>query len=72
MYLDLPEIEGLVKSFEKDTKAIKDELIRICWFMRGSISYTEAHLLTGDERELIGKLIEANLETTKTTQLPFF
>ena len=40
--------------------------------MRGSLSYTESHLLTGEERELIGKLITENLETTKTTQMPFF
>ena len=40
--------------------------------MRGSLSYTEAHLLTADEREAIGKLINENLETTKNTQLPFF
>jgi len=72
LYLDLPGIEKLVKEYEADTKAIKDELLKICWFMRGSISYTEAHLLTSDERELIGKLIESNLEITKTTQLPFF
>ena len=68
----MPGIERLVKEFEKDAKAIKSELLKLCWFMRGSLSLTEAHLLTGEERELIGKLITENLETTKTTQLPFF
>ena len=68
----MPGIERLVKEFEKDAKAIKSELLKLCWFMRGSLSVTEAHLLTGEERELIGKLITENLETTKTTQLPFF
>ena len=68
----MPGIERLVKEFEKDAKAIKSELLKLCWFMRGSLSLTEAHLLTGEERDLIGKLITENLETTKTTQLPFF
>ena len=68
----MPGIERLVKEYEKDAKAIKEELIKLCWFMRGSLSYTEAHLLTSEEREAIGKLITENLETTKTTQLPFF
>ena len=68
----MPGIERLVKEFEKDAKAIKSELLKLCWFMRGSLSLTEAHLLTGEERELIGKLITENLETTKTTQMPFF
>ena len=68
----MPEIERLVKEFDKDAKAIKSELLKLCWFMRGSLSLTEAHLLTGEERELIGKLITENLNTTKETQMPFF
>ena len=72
MYLDTPGIEDLVKDYEKDTKAIKDELLKLCWFMRGSLSYTEAHFLTVEEREAIAKLVAENLETTKTTQMPFF
>jgi len=40
--------------------------------MRGSLSYSEAHLLTTDERLIISKLIEENLETTKNSGLPFF
>ena len=68
----MPGIERIVKEYEKDAKAIKEELIKLCWFMRGSLSYTEAHLLTSEEREAIGKLITENLETTKNTQLPFF
>lgn len=72
MPLDSEGIEKLVKDFDKEAKAIKDELIRLCWFMRGSLSYTEAHLLCADERAAIAKLIEENLETTKSTQLPFF
>jgi len=68
----MPGIEKLVKDYEKDTKAIKDELLKLCWFMRGSLSYTESHMLTLEEREAIAKLITENLETTKNTQLPFF
>ena len=49
----MPGIEKLVKDFEKDAKAIKDELLKLCWYMRGSLSYTEAHLLTGEEREAV-------------------
>jgi hypothetical protein len=40
--------------------------------MRGSLSYEEAYYLGPEEREIIGKLIEENIETTKKTQLPFF
>jgi hypothetical protein len=40
--------------------------------MRGGVSYSEAHLMTPDERDLVGKLIKSNLETTKESGLPFF
>ena len=72
MYLNIDEINSLVRQFEKDTKAIKDELFKICWYMRGSISISEAHLLSIEDREIIAKIIEDNLKTTKETQLPFF
>ena len=72
MYLDTDGIEKLVKQYESDTKAVKDELMRICWFMRGSISYSESLMLDVYEREIIGKLIKDNLETTKESGMPFF
>jgi hypothetical protein len=40
--------------------------------MRGSISYAQALMLTIEERTIIGKIIEENLETTKNSGLPFF
>ena len=72
MYLDTQGIEKLVKQYELDIKAIKDELLRICWFMRGSVSYFDSLMLDVEEREIIGKIISDNLETTKESGLPFF
>ena len=72
MYLNHERIEGLIKEFEKDTKAIKEDLLRMCWFMRGGLTYSESLMLTMEERELIGKIINSNLEITKETQMPFF
>lgn len=72
MYLNTEEIEKLVKNFEKDTKAVKSELYRLCWYMRGGLSLSEAFLLTYEDKEIIAKIIEDNLNTTKETQMPFF
>jgi hypothetical protein len=72
LYLDIDGINKVVKEFEKDTKAIKDELYRICWYMRGSISISESYQLSLEDREIIAKIIEDNLNTTKETHLPFF
>lgn len=72
LYLDIEGINKLVKDFEKDTKAVKDELFRFSWFMRGGLSVTEAYLLSPEDREILAKLIDDNLETAKKTQMPFF
>ena len=40
--------------------------------MRGGLSYEEAFFLGPDEREVISKVVEENIEITKKTQLPFF
>jgi len=40
--------------------------------MRGGLSYEEAYYLGIEEREVIAKLIEENVEITKKTQLPYF
>ena len=65
-------IEKFVEQHDNEAKAIREELLKMCWFMRGGLSYAEAHLLTSEERSIIGKLIEDNLETTKNSGLPFF
>jgi hypothetical protein len=66
------EIDELTKSMEQETKAIKAELFRFCWFMRGGLSVTESYDLSIEDKEIISKLIEDNIETTKETKLPFF
>ena len=40
--------------------------------MRGGVTITEAYQLDYQDRNLIGKIIESNLETTKETGVPFF
>lgn len=72
MQLDAQGIEKLVKQHDDEAKAIKDDLIKMCWYMRGGLTYAEAHLLTAEERLSISKLIEHNLELTKASGLPFF
>jgi len=40
--------------------------------MRGSITVNEAYQLTQEDREILSKIIEENLETAQKTGLPFF
>jgi len=66
------EILGLVKSYENEIKNIKDELLRICWYMRGGISYNDSMDLTMEDRRLVTKIVQDNLDTAKKSGMPFF
>lgn len=57
---------------DKETNGIKEEALRMCWNMRGGLSYNEALHLSHSERGTIGKIIKDNLETTKKSGLPYF
>jgi hypothetical protein len=70
--LDLEGINTLSLNYEKDTKALKEELFRMCWFMRGGLSFTEAYSLSPEDREIIAKIIADNIEKTNTSNMPFF
>ena len=72
MTLDDEEILELIERMEKETKAMRDNVLRICWYMRGSISYNDGMLLGQQDIELINKIIKDNLETTQKSKLPFF
>ena len=66
------EIVEYIEQLDKEVRALKDESIRMCWYMRGGLSYDDSMMLSQTERELIGAMIKDNLETTKKSKLPFF
>lgn len=57
---------------DNDVKALKDEIFRLVWFMRGGITLAEAYELDVADRDLVHKIIKDNLETAKETGMPFF
>jgi hypothetical protein len=70
--LEYNEIEEFLETFDKQSRAIKEEALKMSWFMRGGISYEDAMALSQQERELIGEIVKKNMETTKESGLPFF
>lgn len=72
MPLTIEEINQEVESMENDAKALKEELFRLCWFMRGSVNLSEIYDLPIEDRDIITKVIKDNLETTKESGMPFF
>jgi len=70
--LDNDGIVSLIEGYEKDTRAIKEEALKMTWFMRGGLSYDEAMLLSSHDKDIIAKIIKKNMETTKESGMPFF
>jgi len=68
----LEQIMEEVKVLENSVKQLKFDLSRMCWYMRGGLTYSEAFDLSYEDREVISQLIEENLETAKKTGQPFF
>jgi glutamyl-tRNA reductase len=66
------EIENLINQYDKEARAIKEETIRITWWMRGGINYDQAMALSLYEREIVNKIIKENMEATKQSGMPFF
>jgi hypothetical protein len=68
----MEEIHKEVKKLEDESKALKKELYKLAWFMRGALTFEQAYMLDVADREIIGEIVKENLETTKESQLPFF
>ena len=70
--MDSDQINDLVDQMDKETTSIRQEALKLAWYMRGGVSYDQALQLSTSERTSISELIKENLETTKKTGLPFF
>jgi hypothetical protein len=57
---------------EQEANSIKSQNLKLSWYTRGGVSYEDVMNMSFSERQLIGDLIKENLETTKTSKLPFF
>ena len=70
--MDSDQIAKLVDEMDTEATEIRREAIKMCWYMRGGITYEQALQLSIGERTIISDLIKDNLETTKKSGLPFF
>ena len=57
---------------EKETHNIRLDVLKLCWYMRGGVTYDEAIQMSQSERSIINEIVKENLETTKKSGLPFF
>lgn len=57
---------------EKEAESIRQESLKMSWYMRGGVTYDQVLALSSKERDMISAIIKDNLETTKKSKLPFF
>jgi len=70
--MDLEEILKEVDNLDKESKELKVDLMKLCWYMRGGITIDDAYSLCFEDRQIVSGIIKENLETTKKSGLPFF
>lgn len=66
------EIESEINKLERESKAFRYEALKMTWYMRGGVSYSEAMSMSLDDRKMVGDIVKDNLETTKKSGLNFF
>ena len=62
----------MIDDMDKEINDIRQEALRLAWYMRGGLTYEQALLLSIEERKIIGNIVKDNMETTKKSGLPFF
>jgi hypothetical protein len=70
--MDNESIGEMLEDFDKDSKALKKSLFKLCWHMRGGMTLDETYQLSFNDREIVTELIKDHLEITKETGQPFF
>lgn len=65
-------VQKLLDELEAEANKIKENALRLSWYMRGGVSYNDILNMSVMERDFLNKIVDDNLETTKKTQLPFF
>lgn len=66
------QIGLMLEQMDKEVDSIRQEALKMAWYMRGGLTYDMAMALGSSERKMISALIKENLETTKKSGLPFF
>ena len=62
----------MVDRMDQEASDLKRQGLKMSWYMRGGATYDDVMNMSHAERTMISELIKDNLETTKTSKLPFF
>ena len=66
------EVVELINNYELEVEAIKKELLKLTWYMRGGVSLSEMYNSSQKDRKIIMEIVSENLKTTKESGMPFY
>ena len=66
------QIGKYLERLDKEANQIREQSLRLTWYMRGGVTYDQVMNMSHVEREMINALAKENIETTKKTNLPWF
>ena len=61
-----------VTDLENSAKELRHNILKLVWYMRGGVTLSEAYEMGPEDRDMVKKIVEDNMETTKKSGLPFF
>lgn len=67
MTLTNEEVIKLLNDYDRDSKALKKYIYKLVWYMRGGINLDQAFEISYQDREIVNKIIEDNIETSNKT-----
>jgi len=63
--LSNPEIERLLKDYEKNIAELKTVVAQICWYMRGGVNYSQLMEMSNRDFKYFNSVVEDNIELSK-------
>ena len=65
------EIAAYVDSLDNEVKDFKENLYKLSWYMRGGVTSEQLMLqLTSEDRNILNKIVNDNIENTTNAKMP--
>jgi hypothetical protein len=69
LYSEPEEIAEMISEMENESRAIHEQILDVCVYMRGALTYDQAWNLSFKELKLIQKNIKGRIEVLKKSQV---
>ena len=69
--MDSDSVVKMVDQMEKDVIGIRQEALKMSWYMRGGVTLQDLlHIYSSEDREILYKVIQDNVDLTIQAKMP--